>query len=140
MKTLKELLIELDACEEAIEWAGDMAIEEAVEKCHFGNWFLWLARKIDVDDRKIYLAAGHCANTVRHLMNDERSLAVVDAAIAYGEGVIGIDELALKLDAFRATNYTDYAAASARANLITTANIYRKYLGQEIINKVNQMR
>lgn len=32
------------------------------------------------------LASGHCANLVRHLMQDEKSLAAVDATIAFGEG------------------------------------------------------
>lgn len=37
MKTFKELLIELKACKTACEWAGDMTIEEVVEKCHKGD-------------------------------------------------------------------------------------------------------
>jgi len=169
MKTFKKLLIKLRACNEAREWAGDMTIEQVVEKCHRGDWLLWLARNIEVDERKRYLAAGYCANTVRHLMDDVRSLAAVDAAIAYGEGKISKDELVMKRDdscnaydtAFYAARAADdvatsgagavaaagaaYAAVYAgfvyagRAIWIKTANICRKYLGEEIITKVNQM-
>jgi len=147
MRTFKELLISLDACEEARDWAGEMTIEEVVEKCHRGDWLLWLARKIEVDERKRYLAAGHCANTVRHLMDDERSTAAVDAAYAatntiaasaasYAAGACTGDAAS---SASSASSAAAASALSGRANWIKTANICRKYLGQEIITKVNQM-
>jgi len=50
---------------------------------------LWLHQRTNKEDLKVRtLAKGHCANTVRHLMKDERSLKAVDTAIAYGEGRI----------------------------------------------------
>lgn len=165
MRTFKDLLIELGACEEAREWAGDMTIEEVVEKCHRGDWLLWLAQKIKIDEKLRYLTSGHCANTVRHLMDDERSTAAVDAAIAYGEGKINKEELRLKKVCFHvilsktgssfyaanaairaicasyetAATAVAAAAATGKDNQLETANICRKYLGEEIINKVNQM-
>ena len=45
----KQLLRELDACQEAIDWVGDKTIEQAVEQCDRGDWFRWLASKIEVD-------------------------------------------------------------------------------------------
>lgn len=86
MKTFKELLFELEACSEAREWAGDKTIEEVVEQCHIGDWLLWLAARIDIGLQPLTLAKGHCANTVRHLMKDERSIKAVDVAIVFGEG------------------------------------------------------
>lgn len=56
MKTFKSLLIELRACEDAVEWANDMSIEEVVLKCDRGNWLLWLAKKVNVDLRLLTLA------------------------------------------------------------------------------------
>ena len=112
MKTLKELLIELKACSDAREWAGDMTIEQAVEKCHIGDWLLWLAKKIDIGLQPLTLAKGHCANTVRHLMQDERSIAAVDMAIAYGEGRVTIEKLNAAYAAAVAA-YAAYAAADA---------------------------
>jgi len=82
--------------------------------------------------RELTLAKGHCANTVRHLMKDERSIAAVDAAIAFGEGKISADELE---SAYAAAAYAaavaaaDAAYAAARKeNQQLTADICRKYL------------
>lgn len=170
METFKTLLRELHACSEAREWAGDMTIEEIVQKCHRGDWLLWLAARVGVESRPITLAKGHCANTVQHLMKDERSVKAVDAAIAYGEGKIDRDKLdvayAYAIDAaydayayaadaaaYAAAAYAADAAADADAaaayaadatsknkeqNQLQTADICRKYIGQLIIDKVNQ--
>ena len=174
--TFKELLIKLDACESAKEWARDMPIEEIVSTCHRGDWLLWLAKKVDVDLRLRTLAKGHCANTVRHLMTDERSLNAVDVAIAFGEGKATREELdaaaaAVAADAYAATGaagaaanaayaaadaaataaaaaaaYAAYAAAAAAAavadadaNRQQAADICRQYIGEALIEKVNQL-
>lgn len=182
----KKLLKELSACNDAIVWAGKMTIEEIVEKCHRGDWLLWLAARVNIDRRKLFLAKGHCANTVRHLMKDERSVAAVDAAIAYGSCKISDKELetyaaaaaayaadaadyadaaadvaayaagadaaaydaayaaadvaAYDAAAYAAADVADAAGAAAKqANQLETANICRKYIGQEIIDTVNEM-
>ena len=49
MKNFSELLKQLHACRKAREWAGNMTIEEIVEKCHRGDWMLWLANKVNVN-------------------------------------------------------------------------------------------
>ena len=116
MKNFKTLLHKLHACSEAKEWAGGMPIEEVVEKCHRGDWLLWLAAKVGVERRPLVLATGHSANTVRHLMKDERSIKAVDAAIAYGEGIIDADQL---YDA--AYSSAAYAAFAADAAAFTAA-------------------
>ena len=165
MKTFKQLLTELYACKEAREWAQDMPIEEVVNTCHRGDWLLWLAKKIDIDKRKLTLAKAHCANTVRHLMKDERSTNAIDVAIMYGNG--GADDEQLKAAAaaaaaadaaaaayaaaaaandaaaaaYAAAAYAAYAAADdARSkNRQQTADICREYIGQLIIDKVNEI-
>jgi hypothetical protein len=103
MKTFQDLLKELNACSEAQVWAGDKTIEQVVSECHRGDWLLWLAARVDADNRKLVLTAGKCAETVIHLMKDKRSKAAVKAAIEYGEGRINEDEL----------NAAAYAAATA---------------------------
>ena len=124
---MKELLIKLNACNEAREWASNKSIDEIWATCHRGDWMLWLARKLNIDKRVLTLAKGHCANTVRHLMKDERSIAAVDMAIKYGEGNATDSELAAAADAaYDATAdaydaaaddayAADYAAAAAAA-------------------------
>jgi len=152
---MKELLQKLNACKDAIEWAGDKSWEECYATCHRGDWLLWLFKRTNPDDLQLLtLAKGRCANTVRHLMKDERSIKAVDAAIAFGEGKISRDELNTAAaaadaayaaaDATYAAAYADAASADAAAfaafaaakkeNQQLTADICRKYLPIPIWN------
>jgi hypothetical protein len=128
-------LVSLNACEDAREWAKGKSWEEIFDTCHRGDWLLWLYRmQEDFDLRKLILAKGHCANTVRHLMKDERSINAVDTAIKYGEGKCELDELN-KADAAAADAAYAYAAYAARKeNQQLTADICRQYLPFEIWN------
>jgi hypothetical protein len=119
----------IGACDEAKEWAEGKSWQEVYDTCHRGDWLLWLYRRSkDYDLQKLTLAKGFCANTVRHLMRDERSLKAVDTAIAFGKGEINIDKLtaaaaaayAAAADAYDAAYAADaydaaYAAADAYA-------------------------
>jgi hypothetical protein len=155
---MKNLLIKHDACTPAREWAKGKTFAEAYAECPRGDWMLWLFDRTNPDDlQRLTLAKGHCANTVRHLMTDPRSLAAVDAAIAFGEGRISREELdaaASAASAAYAAAYAAYAAAAANANAASaayaaasaayaaarkenqrlTADICRKYLPIEIWN------
>ena len=171
----KELLINLRACKEAREWAGDKTIEQIVFECHRGDWLLWLGARVDIGLEPLTLAKGHCANTVRHLMKDERSLKAVDTAIAFGEGKANENELkkaaasafashasyaafyaasdgpASYAASYAASAYAAYAVrdagayaiddsvAAAKENLLQTADICRKYIGDLIIEKVKEI-
>ena len=158
--TFTEYLKSINACSDAIEWAESKTVEEVVATCHRGDWLLWLASKCDIGLQPLTLAKGHCANTVRHLLKDDRSIKAVDTAIAFGEGRATREEL----DAAYATAYGTYAdadadaadaaaaaaaaasadayydadAAAAIENRLQTADICRKYIGDLIIEKVNQ--
>ena len=112
---MKELLIKLKACSEAREWAENKSWEEIYNTCHRGDWLLWLFKKTNPDDLQLLtLAKGHCANTVRHLMKDERSIKAIDVAIAFGEGKATREELDnAAVDA--AADAAAYAAAAAAA-------------------------
>jgi hypothetical protein len=152
---MKELLKELNACREAVEWAGDKTWEEIYNTCHRGDWLLWLLKRTmednEVNLRLLTLVKGHCANTVRHLMNDERSVKAVDTAIRFGEGKATREELdAVYYDAYDAYDaaytavaaaYTAVAADAADArtkNQMETADICRKYLPKEVWNIKNK--
>jgi hypothetical protein len=106
---MKQLLLKLSACRDAREWAADKSWQEIYDTCHRGDWLLWLFYHTDGDRRLSMLAKGHCANTVRHLMKDERSTNAVDAAIAFGNGEITREEL----NAAAAAAYAASAAAAA---------------------------
>jgi hypothetical protein len=141
MKTLKHLLIELNACKEGVKWAEDKTIEEVIQECNRGDWLLWLAQKVDIDLKPLMLAKGHCANTVRHLMKDEKSIKAVDAAIEYGEGKATQENLyaAAHIAAYAADAAYAATYAARKENEILTADICRKYIGDLIINKVNEL-
>ena len=127
---MKELLIKLNACNEAREWASNKSIDEIWATCHRGDWMLWLARKLNIDKRVLTLAKGHCANTVRHLMKDERSIAAVDMAIKYGEGNATDSELAAAADAAYDATADAYARKQSQQ---ATAEICRKYIPLDLI-------
>jgi hypothetical protein len=95
MRTLRGLLIEMKACNGSIDWVGDKTIERAVEHCYRGDWMIWIAKTIGVDDRKLTLAKGLCAQTFMFMMREDQSKKAIQAAIDYGNGLIGDKELLL---------------------------------------------
>ena len=121
---LKDYLDKNHACSEAVEWAGDKPVEQVVADCHRGDWLLWLAVATDVEHRLLILVKGHCANTVRHLMTDERSTAAVDASIAFGKGDVDVDELNAACAAADTAAYVaaGWAVASAAYAAAATAD------------------
>lgn len=134
---MKNLLKELNACEEAREWAADKTWQEVYETCHRGDWLIWLFKKTNPNDLQLLtLAKGHCANTVRHLMKDERSIKAIDTAIAFGLGEISKDDLAAYADAAYAADAAVAAAyaAAKKQNQQQTADIVRKYISIEKFN------
>src|SRR5688572_23708347 len=112
---LEERLNQLGVCSDAVSFAKGKTIEQAWNECPRGDWMLWLYRRAEnFDKRKSTLAKGHCANTVRHLMNDIRSTNAVDAAIQYGNGEIDDTQLKDAADAAAAADaaYADAAYAA----------------------------
>ena len=111
MKTFKNLLQELNAFSEIIEWAADKSWVDVYTNCQRGDWLSWLYAKTNPDDLKGFiLANGLCANQVRHLMRDERSTIAIDAAISFGRGEISVDDLEdASHDAINAYNLIPYA-------------------------------
>ena len=162
--SLKELLIELNACNEAIQWVSDKSVEDAVKEVERGDWLLWLAKKIDIPIKPLTLAKARCAKTVIHLMKDQRSIDAVNLAEKYGlTDEISDDDLKNAADAAAyyaasadaaayaasaadAADAAAYYAASAAAddaaktkNQLQTAYICREILGELIINRVNEL-
>ncbi|MDR0681626.1 MAG: hypothetical protein LBG15_07255, partial [Dysgonamonadaceae bacterium] len=81
-------------CSDGLEYYESKAsFEEAWRDCPRGDWMLWMADRLEIDDRTLTRAKALCANTVRHLMKDKRSTDAVDAALRYADGEIGREEL-----------------------------------------------
>jgi len=147
MKTTK--LERLSACKEAVLFSAKFETpKEAWENCPRGDWMLWIASRLNVDKRLLTLAKGRCAETVLHLMRDQRSKDAVRAAIDFGEGKIDTIQLESAAYAAAAAAADAYAAAAAAAatyvaddarkqNQLATANICREILTDVVLSAYN---
>ena len=127
MKT--EKLEKLSPCKEAIDFCRQFkTYKEAWQNCERGDWMLWLAARLKVDKRKLFLARGKCAETVIHLMKDQRSKDAIKAAIDYGNGLINEEQLISAADAAFSAASAAYAAyAAADAAYAASAAAYAAY-------------
>ena len=84
----------LSACKEAVVWLKTQKNSiEAWKNCERGDWMLWLAKKLKVDDKKLTMAKAMCAKQVEHLMKDQRSKDALQACFDYVNGKITREEL-----------------------------------------------
>ena len=112
MRTTK--LEKLSACREAIEWVkSQKSPEKAWQNCHRGDWMLWIAKKLDVDNRLLTLAKATCANQARHFMTDQRSLDALDACFRYANGELTREEMNTFTSAASDAADAAYAASDA---------------------------
>ena len=123
-KKIKELITtikKLSACRDSIEWLSSQDnLQQAWEDCERGDWLLWLVARLNINERKLFLAKGLVVEQIIHLMNDQGSINAVHAAIDYGNGKIGKDELKIFAD-------TAYDAADAAAAAARVADAYDAY-------------
>jgi hypothetical protein len=140
MKTLKTFLEKRNACLNSFEFAKDLTLEQFLETCERGNWILWLFARTNPESLKeLTLAKAHCANTVRHLMTDERSVKAVDVAIAFGEGRATKEELNVVAHAAAHAAYSAaHAAYSAAASVASAAALADIYVYAANAKKQNQ--
>ena len=125
MKTLKTFLkkhgaYEDDFDEDGLKFTKNLTLKDFLNTCPRGSWILWLFERTNRNSlRELTLVKGHCANTVRQLMKDERSTRAVDVAIAFGEGKATkeeLDDAAAAADAARTAcdaAYTTWTACAA---------------------------
>ena len=119
MKTTK--LEKLNACKDAIEWAANQKnYKEAWQSCERGDWMLWLAFKLNIDDKKLTMAKVMCVKQVEHLMRDQRSRDALQSCIDYANGKITRNQLNAAAYAAAAA----YDAAAAYAAYAATAAAY----------------
>ena len=93
--------------------------QEFYINCYRGDYLLWVFANTNPGDIRLLTSAkGHCANTIRHLMTDKRSIAAVDAAIAFGDGKITVEELRIAAEAaFHATDAMYNAVVNSLTNI-----------------------
>ena len=86
---------------------------------------LWSLRCVEGRDREIRLFAVWCARQVQHMMTDPRSVAALDVAERFAQGLATAEELdaaqAAALDALAAASDALAAASDARAAALAAA-------------------
>jgi hypothetical protein len=152
MKTKR--LQKFSPCHIAKEWMKTQKnATEAWKNCKRGDWMLWLAKKLNVDDKKLTMAKAMCAKQVEHLMKDQRSKDALQACFDYVNGKITREKLnAAAYAAYDAAAYdaaTDAAAYAATDaaydvarfdSLKKSADICREYLTDEVLTKYKKLR
>lgn len=75
--TFQEFLEQEDACQPAQEWAQDKSFQEIWDTCGKPSWLMWLMVNLDFKTRTFQELAISSAESVSHLMRDERSKKAV---------------------------------------------------------------
>ena len=119
----KDELIDLNVCQDAIEWVGDKTKEEAFATCERGDWMLWYIAQTNMVDIRVLVGIKiECASLVKHLMEDQRSLRALEVGERFSKGLASLEELKEAADdAFAAADasaaaYAAYAAADSVVN------------------------
>lgn len=126
-------ILQFDPCISAIDYYETKdSFDQAWEDCHRGDWMLWIAYRLGVNERKFFLAKARCAKTVFHLMNHEESRNAVEVAERYGLGTATIGELYAAAEAARyvaeSPNYTSLEdSAFSEASLAAYAAVSSPY-------------
>jgi hypothetical protein len=118
------LLVELNACSEAREWAKGKSLAVVWKTCKRGDWLLWLcgrmADKPNWPTRKeVVLAACDCAElALKHVpAGEDRPRKCIEVVRAWAAGTATIEDVrtARHAAAYAAAAYAADAAAAAYA-------------------------
>jgi hypothetical protein len=115
---LRDRLVKMGACEDAVAWVGDRDITAAWAECDRADWMLWLAGRV-VARPLVVLAACACARTALRyvLAGEDRPRVAIETAERWARGEATIAEVrsAAAYVAYAANAYAAYAAAAAAA-------------------------
>jgi len=123
----KDYLKKIGACSDARKWNADRNLEKCWQDCERGDWMLWLMKKADMCDlRTLTLAKARCAELAKPYIKDPRSLAALQAAFDFANGLISQEELQVFATATAtyaaAATYAASAAAAAEATATYAAS------------------
>ncbi len=120
-------LTKYNLCIEAIKFRNKYnSFEEAWNNCHRGDWMLFIAYKLKVNNKKLVLTKGYCAQTVIHLMTDKRSINAVNTAIKFGKGEASKEELKNAASAAKAAVTVAFTAAFTAVKVASDAKTNAK--------------
>ena len=115
--TLREKLIAMEACEEAIEWVGDRTLAQAWAECRESTWmFWWLGRCAGVGKKQLVLAACACARLSLPYAGG-LAAAAIEAAEEWARGTADLQ----KVRSAAAFSYSSGAAVAAAAAVVFSA-------------------
>jgi len=114
---LKEKLIKINSCSEAVKWIGGRGLQKAWTECNRADWMLWLCGKM-VDKpgwptrQKLVLVACDCASRALKYVPDgeDRPRKAIETARAWTKGRATIEQVR---DAAAAADAVYAAAADA---------------------------
>lgn len=92
-KSFEKLLVDMNACSEAVDWVGSKSLPTAWKTCSRGDWMLWLAASVQLDIQVITSVKVQCASLALHLMKDERSIESLNIAKKFAVGEATREEL-----------------------------------------------
>lgn len=138
-KELNCLLKDLNACIDAIKWSKGKSLEEAWRECPRGDWLLWLAAGLRINQKLLVSAACACARTALRNVpeGEDRPRIAIETAEAWTRGEATPSEvqsaaanaaLGVAYDAdvsvsvYAARAASDAAYFAARAAYITSAD------------------
>ena len=120
---LRDRLVKMGACEDAVAWVGDRDITAAWAECDRADWMLWLAGRV-VARPLVVLAACACARTALRyvLAGEDRPRVAIETAERWARGEATIAEVrsAYAVAAYAAADACAAAAAYAAAYTATT--------------------
>ena len=132
--TIPEFVKKYNPCGDARAYLSTQeSIEIAWTDCKRGDWMLWTLKQVNYQDiRALQYVALEVAESVRHLMTDERSTNVLKVTKRFLLGQATKEELETAADAAADAAYAAADAAYAAA-YAAQADIVRKYVSWEQI-------
>ena len=128
-KQFAALLVELNACSEAREWASGKSLAVVWKTCKRGDWLLWLCGKMaDKPNwptrKEVVLAACDCAELALKYVpkGEERPRKCLETVRAWAAGNATIHEVRTARAAAYDAAYAFYAAAAYAAYVADAAD------------------
>ncbi len=114
----KGLLNRLRPCDEATDWYDDQDSEAAWQDCQRGDWMLWIAAKLKVDQKRIVRAACACVRIMLYLVPERqaRPRIAIETAERWCDGEATLAEMRSAARAAYAAHY-DTSGATAEVSL-----------------------
>ena len=116
VKEFAALLVKLDACIEAREWAGGKSLAEVWRTCHRGDWMLWLlGRYGDVLHKVIVAVSCDCAEPTLVFTSDPRPAETIAVVRRWLKDEATIEEMQAAGEAAGEAAWAAWAAGRAWA-------------------------